>query len=616
MWSFFEGLVDPFKSEHIEQPPRSFFKFIAYYTKGMWPFLLVIGLASSLVAAGEALFFYYMGSFVDILNSSTPDTLWSDHKSTFITFGLLTVVFLPVLVLLHHLLLNQTLRSNYAMQIRYRMHRYLLRQSVSFFANDFAGRLSQKVMQTAMGVRESVVKFTNVIVHMIVYFCTMLGMLAEANGYLMLILLGWLLIYILIMWHFIPRLRQQSSNTSERVSVMIGRIVDSYANIQTVKLFSRDKHEENYARKSMGDCLHAEYHLMRIVTKFDLYVQLINYLLIAGLVFTACLLWCHSLVTVGAIAVSFGLAIRINNLSQWVMWEVGILFENIGNVQNGMETIAQPLSVTDSEKPITLQNVKGEIEFRHVRFAYTENNPVFQDLCLKIKPGERIGIVGYSGGGKSTLVSLLLRFYDVQGGAILLDGHDIREIKQEDLRKTMAMVTQDTSLLHRTVRENILYGQNQTANASELDTLMQEAAEQAKALDFINQLNDRKGNKGFETMVGERGVRLSGGQRQRIAIARVILKNSPILILDEATSALDSEVEAAIKDNLNHIMDGKTVIAIAHRLSTIAKMDRLIVLNHGTIAEQGTHQELLALNGIYATMWKRQTDGFIGDAEH
>jgi ATP-binding cassette, subfamily B, multidrug efflux pump len=613
MWNFFESLVKPFPQEQaVKQPPKTFLKFIGFYTQGLWRYLFIISILSAAVAAGEALFFFYMGLFVDILSSSTPDNFWELHSSTFISFGVLILVVLPIFILVHHLFLNQTIRSNYPMQIRYRMHRYLLKQSVAFFANDYAGRLSQKVMQTSVGVRDCVIKFVNVIVHMLVYFATMLGMLAEVNIYLMLIMLVWLVAYILIMRHFIPMLRFQSSDNAEKRSSMVGRIVDSYANIQTVKLFSRDNHEEQYARTSMGECLHSEYKLMRIVTKFDIYVQLINYILIGLLVFASVLLWSHSLVQVGAIAVALGLAIRINNLSQWVMWEVGMLFDNIGNVQNGIETISQPISVVDPVNPKMVAKVEGDIEFKSVSFAYNPTTPVFSNLNLHIKPGERIGIVGHSGGGKSTLVNLLLRFYDVQSGAILLDGIDIRAYEQEKLRSCIAMVTQDTSLLHRSVRENILYGNQKELDESLQNDVLRDAAMQAKALDFIEVLSDARGNIGFDTQVGERGVRLSGGQRQRIALARVILKNAQILILDEATSALDSEVESVVKDNLDKIMANKTVIAIAHRLSTIAAMDRLIVLKDGQIAEQGTHDELLALHGIYASLWKKQTDGFIG----
>jgi ABC-type multidrug transport system fused ATPase/permease subunit len=614
MWKFFEGLINPFPKEStLSQPPKTFIKFILHYTKGIWRYLIIVSIASALVAIGEALFFYYMGQFVDILNSSTPENLWANHSQTFIFFAILVLFLLPVLSLVHHLVLNQTVRSNSAMQIRYRIHRYLLRQSVSFFANDYAGRVSQKVMQTSMALRDSVIKFTSVIVHMLVYFFTMIWMLADCNIYLVLVMLIWLVLYVLIMHHFIPQLRKQSSVSAEKRSSMVGRIVDSYANIQTVKLFSRNNHEDKYAKISMRESLKADYKLMRLVTKFDFYVQTINYIFIASLVATAVFLWTNGLVLVGAIALAFGLSIRINNLSQWVMWEVGLLFDNIGTVINGMETISQDILVKDSQKPVQIDKIKGDIVFNNVVFGYNESANVFNGLNLNIKSGEKVGIVGHSGGGKSTLVNLLLRFYDVNSGSITLDGIDIREYKQDDLRKVIAMVTQDTSLLHRSVRENILYGATENLNDYDKETLLlKEAATQANALDFIELLSDSSGNIGFDTQVGERGVRLSGGQRQRIAIARVILKNAPILILDEATSALDSEVESAVKENLDNLMHNRTVIAIAHRLSTIAAMDRLIVLKDGKIVEEGTHDQLLELKGIYASLWQKQTDGFIG----
>lgn len=614
MWKFFESLVEPFpKEEGGEIPPKTFIKFILFYTNGIWKYLFIVSFLSALVAVGEALFFYFMGLFVDVLTNANPKTIWQDNASLFISFIVLVLLLLPMFSLLHHLVLNQSVRSNSAMQIRYRIHRYLLRHSVSFFANDYAGRLSQKVMQTSMAVRDSVIKFTSVIMHMLVYFVTMMWMLAECHLYLVLVMLLWLIGYVYIMWYFIPKLRNQSIISAEKRSSMVGCIVDSYANIQTVKLFSRNNHEEEYAKGFMGESLTADYKLMRLVTKFDIYVQLINYALIAFLVMLSVLLWSKGIVLVGAIALAFGLSIRINNLSQWVMWEVGVLFDNIGNVQNGMETITKDITVKDPVNPakIAVNEIKGDIVFNDVEFGYNDKVKVFSDLNLHIKPGERVGIVGHSGGGKSTLVNLLLRFYDVQGGSITLDGVDIRDYSQEDLRKAIAMVTQDTSLLHRSIKENILYGYELLANDNS-DTLVEMAAKDAKALDFIQKLSDIKGNQGFATQVGERGVRLSGGQRQRIALARVILKNAPILILDEATSALDSEVEAAVKENLDKLMLNKTVIAIAHRLSTIAAMDRLIVLKDGRIVEQGTHKELLQLEGIYASLWRKQTDGFIG----
>lgn len=616
-FDFFERLVVPFpKEEESVTPPRGFVKFVLFYTKGLWKYLFIVAIASSLVASGEALFFYYMGLIVDILTqTSDKELLFTENKNLWVfgSFALLVLVILPILSLINNVIVNQTIRSNSSMKIRYMMHRYMLRQSVGFFVNDFAGRLSQKVMQTAMAIRDCVTQFTKVIIHLAVYFVTMLWMLLDCHIYLVFVLLVWLVFYILIMKRFIPELRVLSSQTAEMRSSMVGRIVDSYGNIQTVKLFSRGNEEEEYAKSIMNMSLQADYRLMRALTKFQYLVQISNYLLIAILVGIAVILWSHSLLQVGAIALAFGLSIRINNLSQWVMWEIGLLFDNIGTVQNGMETIAKPIDIEDPKEPKQIKQIEGNISFRDVYFNYDANTKVFEGLNLNIKKGERVGIVGHSGGGKSSLVKILLRFYDVNSGSISLDGIDIRDLRQDDLRSSIAMVTQDVSLLHRSIKENILYGSNfQNLTEEEKDKKVREAAAQAKALDFIENLQDAKGHKGFDTQVGERGVRLSGGQRQRIAIARVILKNAPILVLDEATSALDSDLESAIKDNLNTIMNGKTVIAIAHRLSTIAAMDRLIVLNDGKIVEEGTHQELLALNGIYASLWKKQTDGFLG----
>ncbi len=610
MWKFFENLVSAFPDNECDEkrPPQTFFGFLYFYSRGMGKLLFLISCLSALVGVGEALFFWYIGHFVDVLAVSSPDTVFKEHQTSFVTFGVLALVVLPILQTVHHLVLNQAIRSNFPMQVRYRMHRRLLRQSLDFFSTEFSGRLSQKLMQTSMGIRDTVLKCIDVIVNMIVYFITMVGMLASADMSLMGVLLVWLIAYILIMYHFLPLLRRASKAAAEKRSDMVGRIVDSYTNIQTVKLFSRNSHEEHYALESMHGCLKAEYILMRLVTRFDLSVQYIDYLLIAMLTGLAIWLWSTGTILVGAIAVALTLAIRVNNMSQWVMWEVGLIFDNIGNVQNGMDTMSKPLSIKDPENPIELPKITGEINFNNITFGYDPAKPIFQDFNLHIKKGERIGIVGHSGSGKSTLVNLLLRFYDVQKGSIEIDGHDIRSFRQDDLRASMAMVSQDISLLHRSVRANILYGTEMSENT---ENAMRQAARKAEADSFIETLSDGLGHRGYDTEVGERGVRLSGGQRQRIAIARIIIKDSPILILDEATSALDSEIEAAVQENLEKMMADKTVIAIAHRLSTIAAMDRLIVLDHGMIAESGTHSELLAKNGIYAMLWNKQTGGFL-----
>lgn len=612
MFVFFEKLLSPFSDDPVEKPPKGFFRFVWFFTRDIKWYLLMISVLAAIIGAGEAFLFYFIGLFVDILNGYTGNSVFCDYRGVFILFGLMTLVLLPACITLHALLLNQTIRVNFPMRMRYRMHRYLLRQSLSYFAEEFSGRVSQKLMQTSLSLRDTVLKFSNVIVHILVYFVTMMAVLAGTDLYLMLIMLVWLAGYLSLMYYFIPRLSRLSNDNAEKRSLMVGGIVDSYANIQTVKLFSQYAREESYARGNMQACVDSEYLMMRMVSRFNVSVQIINYLLILSLVLVSVVLWNHGMVQVGAVAVSLGLAIRTANLSQWVMWEVGMLFENVGNVNNGIEALSCPISISDPETPVRSNNLNGDICFKDVVFAYNSKVKVFNGLNLHIRKGERIGIVGPSGSGKSTLVSLLLRLYEVDSGMITIDGVDIRKMSQDELHQAVAMVTQDTSLLHRSVRDNISYGRSAETESAELDVMVRAAADQARATDFIELLSDSQGNSGFDTQVGERGVRLSGGQRQRIAIARVILKNAPILILDEATSALDSEVEAAIQENLEGLMENRTVIAIAHRLSTIASMDRLIVLSNGGIIEQGTHKELLAKKGVYARLWQKQTDGFIG----
>ncbi len=612
MFNFFEKLISPFSEDPVEKPPRGFFRFVWFFARDIRWFLLVISVLAAVIGAGEAFLFYFIGLFVDILSETEPGAVFAEHRGVFILFGTMTLILLPACITLHALLLNQTVRVNFPMRMRYRMHRYLLRQSLSYFAEEFSGRVSQKLMQTALSLRDTVLKFANVIVHILVYFVTMMAVLAETDLYLMLIMLVWFAVYLFLMYYFIPRLSRLSNDNAEKRSLMVGGIVDSYANIQTVKLFSQYSREESYARGNMQACVDSEYGMMRMVTRFNVSVQIINYLLISALVLASVRLWSQGVVPVGAVAVSLGLAIRTANLSQWVMWEVGMLFENVGNVLNGIEALSRPIDINDPETPVKSNNLNGDICFKDVVFAYNPKVRVFNGLNLHIRKGERIGIVGPSGSGKSTLVNLLLRLYEVNSGSITIDGVDIRNMSQDELHQSVAMVTQDTSLLHRSVRDNISYGRSADTKGEELEVLVRAAADQARATDFIELLSDSQGNSGFDTQVGERGVRLSGGQRQRIAIARVILKNAPILILDEATSALDSEVEAAIKDNLEGLMENRTVIAIAHRLSTIASMDRLIVLSGGEIIEQGTHRELLEKKGVYARLWQKQTDGFLG----
>ncbi|WP_409422822.1 ABC transporter ATP-binding protein [Pseudaeromonas sp. ZJS20] len=607
MFRFFEGLTRPFPDEEPSQPPAGLYRFCRHYTRGMEPYLLLMSLLSALIAVGEVVLFGFLGRLVDWLATQQPGTLLDSGGERLLWMGALLLIGLPLLVLLHSLLMHQSLLGNYPMAIRWQAHRYLLKQSLSFYSNDFAGRVATKVMQTALAVRETVMKLLDVMVYVLVYFGAMLVMVGEADWRLMLPMLAWLLGYLVLQWYFVPRLKRVASAQAEARSLMTGRVVDSYTNIQTVKLFSHTRREADYAREGMGEFMDTVNHQMRLATGVSVGVQLLNYLLAFAVAATAIWLWSQSAISIGAIAIAISLALRLNGMSQWIMWELSALFENIGTVADGSQTLAKPLEVVDAPKAPALRVSSGEVRFEQVSFHYGKGAGVLDKLDLTIKAGERIGIVGRSGAGKSTLVNLLLRFYDVEAGRILIDGQDIRQVTQESLRAHIGMVTQDTALLHRTVRENILYG---APEASEADLLR--AAGQAEALDFIATLSDPYGNQGFDAQVGERGVKLSGGQRQRIALARVLLKNAPLLILDEATSALDSEVEAAIQASLDRLMAGKTVIAIAHRLSTIAALDRLVVMDKGRIVEQGTHGELLALGGIYAQLWAHQTGGFLG----
>jgi ATP-binding cassette subfamily B multidrug efflux pump len=613
MLRFFERLTKPFPAAEPGQPPRGLFAFCRHYTKGMETSLFFMSLSSAFLAILEVSLFSFMGQLVDWLVANDPENFFNEQRGTLIWMALVTLVILPVMTFVHSAIVHQTLLGNYPMSIRWLAHRYLLRQSVSFYQNDFAGRIATKVMQTALSVRETVMKLLDVMVYVLVYFGAMLFFVANADLRLIVPMLIWLVLYIALQFYFVPRLKRVSTAQADARSEMTGRIVDSYTNITTIKLFSHTNREEGYSKDSMDVFLQPVYQQMRLATGLSVSVQSLNYVLVFSVGALSLYLWAGSAITVGAIAIAISLSLRLNGMAQWIMWEVSSLFENIGTVADGIATLARPIEVQDNANASKLKVPQGKIEFQQVCFNYGKpaveggKAAVLQQLDLSIAPGEKVGLVGRSGAGKSTLVNLLLRFYDIENGKILIDGQDISKVTQETLRQNIAMVTQDTSLLHRSVRENIAYGK---PDATEAELLL--AAKQAEATDFINDLTDPKGNSGLDAQVGERGVKLSGGQRQRIAIARVLLKNAPILILDEATSALDSEVEAAIQASLNTLMAGKTVIAIAHRLSTIAQMDRLIVLDQGTIVEQGTHSELIASGGIYAQLWAHQTGGFIG----
>ncbi|HCE2832009.1 TPA: ABC transporter ATP-binding protein [Vibrio parahaemolyticus] len=608
MFKRFEGFTEPFPKSTPDQPPSGIFAFLRHYTRGYEKPLIIMSLMSTIVAIVEVMLFGAMGQLVDWLSTSNPETFLQDNRADLIFYGVLLLVVMPLLVVIYSLLVHQTLLGNYPMSIRWLAHRYLLNQSLNFYQDDFAGRVATKVMQTSLAVRETVMKSMDVFVYVTVYFTSMVVMLAAADWRLMIPMIVWLLVYIAIQIYFVPKLKDVASEQADARSTMTGRIVDSYTNIQTVKLFSHSQRETQYAEQGMKGFLNTVYRQMRLVTGFDVAVKISNYILVFSVAALSIYLWLDSAISVGAIAIAVSLALRVNGMSMWIMWEVGALFENMGTVVDGMKTLSKPIDIQDKPNAKDLVVSQGGIQFDNVSFHYGENKGVINHLNLDIKPGEKVGLVGRSGAGKSTLVNLLLRFHDVEEGSIKIDGQNIADVTQDSLRSKIGMVTQDTSLLHRSIRDNILYG-NPTASEEEL----LKATKQAHAHEFIETLTDPFGNVGYDAQVGERGVKLSGGQRQRIAISRVLLKDAPLLVLDEATSALDSEVEAAIQESLNELMQGKTVIAIAHRLSTIAQMDRLIVLDKGNVVEQGTHQELIAHNGIYAQLWAHQTGGFLGE---
>lgn len=608
MFRWFENRLDPFPKAEPVQPPTGFFAFCYHFTKGSEKYLIIVALLMALVAITEVWLFGFLGSIVDWLSAQERASFLANEWLKLAAMSAVVLIGLPLLVWFQSLIMHQTLLGNYPMRIRWLVHRYLLKQSMSYYQDEFPGRVATKLMQTALSVRQVVISFIEVINYIGVYFLAMFVLIASADLRLILPLLGWVIVYAILLYIFVPRLGKVSQQQADARSIMTGRIVDSYTNIQTVKLFSHGARETSFARDGMDDFLFTVHKQMRLVTLLYGLLYIINCLLLFASAALAIGLWLNEAVSLGAVAVVIGLVLRLFGMSQMVMWQLTQLFEAIGTVQDGIGSIAVSRTVEDKPQAPVLQVRNGGIEFENVDFHYGKASGVMQGLNLNIKPGEKVGIVGRSGAGKSTLVNLLLRFYDVQSGRILIDGQNIAEVQQDSLRAHIGMVTQDTSLLHRSVRDNILYGR---PNATEEELL--HAAKRAHADEFINNLSDHKGRTGYDTHVGERGVKLSGGQRQRIAIARVMLKDAPILILDEATSALDSEVETAIQENLYNLMEGKTVIAIAHRLSTIAAMDRLVIMDQGRVIEQGTHDQLVAQDGLYAKLWRRQSGGFLAE---
>ena len=617
MFSRFERFLKPTATPEHPEPPAGLIGFLWHFARQAKPLFIALFVVEFFVALTDAAVPWFMGKIVTYVSEIPADRFLAETWPWLVGMLLVVVIARPGIALGRHLIINQAIAAPFSSLIRWQSHWHVVRQSWSFFQNDFAGRISNRVMQTGPAVRQTLVSSVTAVWYVLVYGITALVMTASADLWLMVPILAWFAGYITLLWYFVPRLRDRSKLNSEARSALTGRIVDSYTNILTVKLFARPRDEDNYVRDAVESHIEAFAAAQRLLTMFSTILHLLNALLIASAGALALLLWQKGLIEIGVIAMVLPLTLQLTNMSRQIAMQLTDLFEEIGVVQEGMMTIARPLQLIDppGAKPLVIKD--GNIAFENVRFGYGRETIADEDgneipftvldgFSLIVRPGEKIGLVGRSGAGKSTVVNLLLRFFDVESGRIAIDGQDIAQATQESLRSQISVVTQDTSLLHRSIRDNIRYGR---PDATEAEVFA--AARMAHATDFIQAQEDWRGRRGYDAQVGERGVKLSGGQRQRIAIARVILKNAPILVLDEATSALDSEVESAIQESLSTLMAGKTVIAIAHRLSTIARMDRLIILDHGRIVEQGTHEQLLRLNGHYAALWRRQSGGFL-----
>jgi ATP-binding cassette subfamily B multidrug efflux pump len=607
LFRWFENLVSPYPDAAPVAPPQGFFAFLWACSAGLRPYILAMTLCTAVIGAFEALLFAMLGRIVDWLSGVEPSQIWVAHRGTLLLLGAILAASV-LLVALQTILKHQTLAANFPMRLRWNFHRLLLGQSMSFYQDEFAGRVATKVMQTALAVRDTWFTVADILVFTVIYFVTMVSVVGHFDLWLLLPFIGWMACYGCALAYFVPRLGKIGAAQADARSLMTGRVTDAYTNIATVKLFSHSNREAGYARAAMQEFMKTAHAQMRLVSQFEIVNHMLSMALVSATVGLALWLWSQGQVGVGAVAAASAMALRLNGIAHWIMWELASLFENIGTVQDGIRTLSRRHSVVDAPDARVLAVTQGDIRLERVQFHYGGKRRVIEDFSLHIRPGEKIGLVGRSGAGKSTIVNLLLRFYDVEGGRILIDGQDIAGVQQNSLRAAIGMVTQDTSLLHRSVRDNIVYGRPDASDAE-----MIAAAERAEAHEFILGLTDAKGRRGYDAHVGERGVKLSGGQRQRIAIARVMLKDARILLLDEATSALDSEVEAAIQQSLYRLMEGKTVVAIAHRLSTIAAMDRLIVMDKGRIVEEGDHKSLLARGGLYARLWEHQSGGFLGD---
>ena len=606
---FFEKLIDPYPEGDTPPPPNALIPFIWACSAGARRFVLAMTVLTAVIGVFEALLFAFLGHIVDWLSHVEPAQLWVRERGSLLLLAAVLTLS-PLLVLLQAALKYQTIFANFPMRLRWNFHRMMLAQSMSFYQDEFAGRVAAKVMQTALAVRDVMMTLTDILVFVVIYFVTMVAVVGGFDLWLLAPFLGWMVLYGIALRWFVPRLGRIGAAQADARSLMTGRITDAYTNIATVKLFSHARREASYARQAMQEFIATAYQQGRYVSGIEIVNHVLSMALIMSTAGVTLWLWMNGKVGIGAVAASTALALRLNGISHWIMWEMASLFENIGTVTDGMRTLSRPHAIVDVPDAPELVVPHGEVAFEDVGFAYGGKRQVIEHFSLTIQPGEKIGLVGRSGAGKSTLVNLLLRFYDVESGRLLIDGQDVAKVSQNSLRAHVGMVTQDTSLLHRSVRDNILYGRPDAS-----DDEMIAAALRAEADEFIGTLADAKGRKGYDAHVGERGVKLSGGQRQRIAIARVMLKDAPILLLDEATSALDSEVEAAIQASLYSLMEGKTVIAIAHRLSTIAAMDRLVVLDKGRIVEEGDHRGLLAKGGLYARLWAHQSGGFLGEGK-